>query len=829
VTVFEFSRIAFRRYRWAALFCALLTVGCAMLASEVAPALYPAEAQVLMVEPVMVHRLANPFAPVPSSSKELAEVPELLRSRERLVSIVKRTGLMDQWSQGRPWPLKLKDRALEAVVGPMSEADRLEALVTLVDKRLSVSVEGSKVRIVARWNSPELAMALVENTLGTLLQLRAQREGKTLQDAAEALDTQYDSVRKEMNERARRLENTLSQPGGWATIEGDREQLVRDQSRVAELLVSSEEKHIAAEVFRQSNNLRFLVVRPVIRPREPLGAGPVLRVAMIALAALLVCAVATLLLGVLSGRLLSRRQLSSTVGLTSFGTVRLPSRTWVFPTGRGAALAGLLAVLTGAVAGSSRATPALALLVPLAFVVGWLMWTRPLKWPFLIMVLLAVTVDDPTDRAYSTLWQSPLFPLGRVLFTNIALFTGFELLIVGLTAFMLLRRLVLPREVLARLDPIQGLAPRPLQLSLVVSAISLGLLIAMGLARGGVFREALWQFRALLMMPFAATLALYALELPKDLPKLFAVLVGGSLLKALLGIFFMYFIAFPRGVYPPHTTGHNDTMIFVTAVVSALTLFFEKPIRRHFWLILMWLPPIALAMRLNDRRIAYVDIVLALGAIIWLSPMNEMKLKLKKLVVALSPLLFVYVIAGWNQQTSKVFAPVQKVRSIVAPAQDTEEESSNVERDIENYNLMKSWERDMLFGQGFGHAFTEFVLSNDFKQSNFGHVGHNSILWLWWIGGVFGFTAVMGYLVVGLYFLGRALPATKDWRERVALFVSLSIIVTYLMQAFGDMGTQSVMFDFFVGIALAIVGRFATRANAWSRSAVARVVAQPAA
>jgi hypothetical protein len=84
-----------------------------------------------------------------------------------------------------------------------------------------------------------------------------------------------------------------------------------------------------------------------------------------------------------------------------------------------------------------------------------------------------------------------------------------------------------------------------------------------------------------------------------------------------------------------------------------------------------------------------------------------------------------------------------------------------------------------------------------------------------WIGGIVGFTGVLLYLAVGLYFLGRALEGTKGWRERAGLMVSLSICVTYLVQAFGDMGTQSIMLDFFVATALAIAGRLATKAGAW--------------
>ncbi|MDP3151625.1 MAG: hypothetical protein Q8N23_03075 [Archangium sp.] len=815
MTLLEFSRIVLKRYRWAALFCALLTFACAVLASQAVPEMWPVEAQVLVVEPVVVHRLANPFAAVPSSPDELKSVPELLKSRERLVSIVKRTGLIDQWDAGRPWPLKLKDRLQVAVLGPVEEKDRLEALVAILDKRLSVTVEANKVRIFVEWPTPELALALVENTLGTLLQLRAQREGKTLQDAADALDVQLLSVRGEMDERVNRMKATLLKPGGWAQLESDKDQLFRDQSRAADLMVAAEEKRISAEVFRQSNTLRFNLVRPPMRPREPSGNGHFVRVVTGVVASIVAGLVGALMLALTSRRILSGNEVKTVVGLPVLSALRQKVKERVLPTRKGLLLWLLVAIFTGAAVGFSKGRFAVSILPPLAFVGAWLLWTRPLKWPFLLLALLAVTLDDPTDRAYVGVWQSPLFAVGRAFFGNVALFTGIELAILGLTGLMVLRRIWMPREQLEKLDPIRGQAPRPLQLALIGSILAVGALVVMGMARGGDFREALWQFRALLMLPIIASLALYALDIPKDLPKLFGVLVVGSLVKALLGIFFMYAIAFPQGVYPPHTTGHNDTMLFVTAVVTALTLFWEKPIRRHFWLMLLWVPVIALALKLNDRRIAYVDIVMALGLIAWLSPMHEMKRKLKRVAVALAPVVLLYLAVGWNAPHSRIFGPAQKVRSIIAPAEDTEEESSNVERDIENYNLTKTWENNMFFGQGFGHAFTEYVPSNDFRQSGFGHVGHNSILWLMWIGGIFGFTAVFAYLAVALFFLGRALPSTADWRQRVALLVSLSVIVTYLMQAFGDMGTQSEMFDLFVGSSLAIIGRLATRVNAW--------------
>lgn len=824
----EFVAFALRRYRLAASACAALAAACAGLASQAVPEVFPVTAEVLVIEPVAVHRLANPFAPLPSARHELAEVPELLRSRERLVAIVKRTGLLDQWDRGRPWPLRLKDRLLERLVGPVPEHERLDALAAMLDARLSVTVQdGNRVRIACGWSAPELSLRIVENAVGSLMQLRTQREGNSLDEAAVALDRQLELVRTEMHDRAARVEELLGTPGGWAQSAGEREQLMRDSTRAGELLVALERKRITAEVFKQSNALRFTLVRPPLLPREAAGPSRPVRLAVGALAALAAGLACAVLLALVSGRLLSRAQLRGELGLEVLGSLPVPSSSVVRrPSAPGVLLVVALALATGGAVGVSRSNLLVSVLPSAAFLGAWLLWTRPLKWPLLAVMLLAVTLDDPTDRAYFGLWQSPLWPLGRVFFTNIALFTGVEFCILGLTALMGLRRLWLPREQVARLDPLEHPPPRPLVHALLLSGAVIGWLVVMGLGRGGVFREALWQFRHLLMMPLVGLLTLYALDLPKDLPRLLAVLVTGSVVRSLLGIFFMYGVASPLGAQPPHTTGHNDTMTFVTAVVTAMTLCWERGSRRHFALLVLWLPLVALALKLNDRRIAYVEIVMAAAVIYLLSPLHEMKRRLTRVGLLLAPAVLLYTAAGWNQLNSSVFAPVQKVRSIIAPPEDTEEESSNVERDIENYNLMKSWEQNMLVGQGFGHAFTEFIPSNDFGQSAFGHIGHNSILWLWWIGGLTGFTGVLAYLAVALYLAGRTLQRATDYRERAGLLVAVGIIVTYLVQAFGDMGTQATMFDFFVGTSLAIIGRLAARHGAYRVEPAAEPSAQ---
>jgi hypothetical protein len=155
------------------------------------------------------------------------------------------------------------------------------------------------------------------------------------------------------------------------------------------------------------------------------------------------------------------------------------------------------------------------------------------------------------------------------------------------------------------------------------------------------------------------------------------------------------------------------------------------------------------------------------------------------------------------------------IRSVIAPPEGSKSESSNADRDFENYNLMKTWEANMFFGQGFGHAFTEFIPSYDFAQSNFGHTAHNSMLWLMWIGGQFGFTGVLLHVAVALFFFARTLRRTTRSSERSALLVASGILLSYLNQAFGDMGTQSMLINFFVATAVCIIGRLAAQNGAW--------------
>lgn len=766
----------------------LTTIAVALGFALLSPPMWRSSAIVVAADHSMLRRLTTPFAPLLDAEAELKGLEARLVSRERLVALVKGAGLVDQLDANRSSVERLWADAAAKVVAPPTELERLDEAVDVLRRRTHVERHGRHVRLSSDWVDPETALDLARAQVEALTHGLAEREPGLAARALAATDARLEEAQ---NDNAQRLANRMrSQP------EPDTSALTEGRARVEALKQRATEEHLELDVTRSPNAPRYFVLNPPQRPREPVSVAP-LEWALLCLAVgLLSAVVGPLVLELASRPPVEGRSVavSPALGL--------------------AAMVGL-AVLQGVGVGTADGDAVVAF-TPLGWAVTlWLVWVLPLKWSLLALLFAAMTCDDPSDRAYAGRWQSPLFDIGKALFTNVAYFTGFELRLMGLTVVMLVRTMLG-----FQVDPMGGLAPRPLRQAVLLSLGTVVVLLMLGLVRGGEFRQALWQFRFLLMLPLIATLAMQAFEFPRDLRSLGLVLVAGSLVKAGLGIYFMQVVAPTLAHFPPHTSGHNDTMLLTTAALLPLILLWEEPTIARVVLALVWLPAVAFAIRYNDRRIAYVDLVACALVLVLISPRHRVKRLAMRAGVMAAPLVALYLAVGWNQPNVRVFGLAQTIRSLVAPVEGSKDESSNSERGIENYNLIKSWAANPIVGQGFGHAFAEHAPSNDFSQSNFGHIGHNSILWLLWIGGVLGFTGVLLHIGVAAFFVGRTLRRLEAPNERAALLIATSILIIYLSQCFGDMGTQSIEIAFFVGVALAIIGRLATRAGAWNEPSV---------
>src|SRR5439155_17948960 len=120
-------------------------------------------------------------------------------------------------------------------------------------------------------------------------------------------------------------------------------------------------------------------------------------------------------------------------------------------------------------------------------------------------------------------------------------------------------------------------------------------------------------------------------------------------------------------------------------------------------------------------------------------------------------------------------------------------------------------------GMGLGQPYEEVVKGPDISQSFalYRYIPHNSILWMMMAGGPLGFFLLWSPFVVGMYLAARAHRLARTPRERLAALSALCAQILFLVQAYGDMGTQNWSTTWLMAAALAVSGKLAVTTGAW--------------
>ena len=436
----------------------------------------------------------------------------------------------------------------------------------------------------------------------------------------------------------------------------------------------------------------------------------------------------------------------------------------------------------------------------------------PLRISLLATTAVALLFHNPGAKPMMGKWVGPLTLGGALVYDNwrkligadALRFSSIELVLLLLVLVVAARTLV-GNNVDRHLDiP----AIRPIRVALGVSFLVVVLQAARGLVLGGDLQQMIWQFRQVLWLPIIAGLFLRACKTPGVLTWLVGILFGVATLRSLEGLFFYFGIARPGAMYTDYIMTHDDSMLFVCCFIVAFLMGLEWGVKKIPKSILAVLPIIALAMIFNTRRLAYVSLMLA-----GLSVLVLMKLEIRQRIIKTGllfvPLFLAYVAVG-TQSKAAVFAPV---RSLVSVADD--ENASNESRDVENYNLVYTMKKAPLLGLGFGHDYIELIATYSIEEfmSNYRYIAHNSILWLFSLVGVLGFTGLWAYIVVTIFFAARThrrRDGPHDATTRIAVSASTAVIMVYMVQSFGDMGAISWMAPFLVGAAVGVVGNVAS-------------------
>jgi hypothetical protein len=349
-----------------------------------------------------------------------------------------------------------------------------------------------------------------------------------------------------------------------------------------------------------------------------------------------------------------------------------------------------------------------------------------------------------------------------------------------------------------------------------VTAVALGCLASIavvwgfGIVTGGSFASSLWQVFRVVYLPSVLLLFAAGLRGPQDAPLLGKVLLAAGLYRAALAVYIR--LQFPDVEAVPFVTIHADSMLFVDSIVLILANLLVRPGRRAASLALLAVPLVMWGMVANNRRIAWVELILALTIVFSLAPMNWLKRRIIPGMILSAPVLLLYIVVGWSHPTGP-FAPVRTLRSVV----DSKSDTSTLWRDWENYNIAYTARQHPVLGTGFGHEYEEVVLLPDISSSYplYRLAPHNSVLGLLAYAGVIGFAGLWMLIPVGLFFAVRAHRHATDPRDRIAALTTLGVIASYLVHCYGDMGLGTWASVFTVAPAIALVGKIAASNGAW--------------
>lgn len=184
-------------------------------AAVLMPRSYSVDAKLLAQRNLVLPALGNPNRSVPrDADNPTKNVAETILQRDNLVSLIKEADLMDRWEEQRPTVLRWKDRVMTAIAGPMSDEDRMRALVAVLEKKLQVASDDTTVTISIAWTSPQIAYDIVSLVMKNFLDAKFDAEVAMITDAIGILEDHAKTERQDIDDalaEMQRVERTIEQ------------------------------------------------------------------------------------------------------------------------------------------------------------------------------------------------------------------------------------------------------------------------------------------------------------------------------------------------------------------------------------------------------------------------------------------------------------------------------------------------------------------------------------------------------------------------------------------------------------------------------------------
>jgi hypothetical protein len=355
--------------------------------------------------------------------------------------------------------------------------------------------------------------------------------------------------------------------------------------------------------------------------------------------------------------------------------------------------------------------------------------------------------------------------------------------------------------------------------ALLLAAATTTFFFVYGIATGGGAYEASWQTYLMMSGLLFAVTAASVFRTPEHFAMLAKTILAAGAFRALMCVLFWLIYVRTNSVGPLELyTSHDDTVLWCVCVFILLDSIIESRAMTSSLRDILLMLLIVLGIVLNNRRIAWVS--LAMASVVWfaLLPAGRVKRRIARSVLALAPVLLLYVTIGWGR-SGRLFKPLQSFATVT-----TQEDESTKARNCENLGLIAtSNASSMLFGTGWGHPYIEVSnkYSIAFAFPLWQYVPHNSILGLLAYTGVLGFSGYWMSFPTAMFLNSRMARLSKAPLARKAGRLAGCSMVICANQFYGDQGIFYVKSIYFLSLAYAVALRLPLSAGVWPGRAAA--------